>query len=112
MGAALTGPQQTSHAVPEGYPDNPVKNKQLDISKVKNKDNLYYASVELKNNTLFGLGSRNVAIIGTGDAIWEAEEIAENEISKVKGPVFHRKDIGTTKLLQKKINNIWSNPRQ
>ncbi len=96
------------YAVPEGYPDNPVKNKQLDISKVKNKDNLYYASVELKNNTLFGLGSRSVAIIGTGDAIWEAEEIAESEISKVKGPVFHRKDIGTTKLLQKKINNMAS----
>ena len=26
------------YAVPEGYPDNPVKNKQLDISKVKNKN--------------------------------------------------------------------------
>ena len=25
------------YAVPEEYPDNPVKNKQLDISKVKNK---------------------------------------------------------------------------
>ena len=38
----------------------------------------------------------------------KAEEIAEKEVSKIKGPLFHRKDIGTTELIQKKINNMHS----
>ena len=96
------------YAVPDGYPDNPLKNNEIDISSVNNQENLFYASVELKNNQLIQLGSRAVAIVGEGDTIWEAEKIAENEITKIKGPLFHRKDIGTTKLIQKKINNMVS----
>ena len=64
--------------------------------------------VELKNDKLFEMGSRTVAVVGAGDSIWEAEEIAEKEITKIKGPLFHRKDIGTTELIQKKINNMHS----
>jgi phosphoribosylamine--glycine ligase len=96
------------YAVPDGYPDDPVKNKQIDISSVKDQDKLFYASVELKGSDLFEAGSRTVAVVGTGETIWEAEEIAEKEISNVKGPLFHRKDIGTTELIQKKINHMSS----
>ena len=96
------------YAVPDGYPDDPVKNKQIDISSVKDQDKLFHASVELKGSALFEAGSRTVAVVGTGETIWEAEEIAEKEISNVKGPLFHRKDIGTTELIQKKINHMSS----
>jgi fusion protein PurCD len=96
------------YAVPDGYPESPVKNKQIDISGVTDTDNLFHASVELKNNKLIEVGSRTVAIVGAGETIWEAEKIAEKEISKVKGPLFHRKDIGTTELIQKKINHMYS----
>ena len=96
------------YAVPDGYPESPVKNKQIDISGVSDTDNLFHASVELKNNKLIEVGSRTVAIVGAGETIWEAEKIAEKEISKVKGPLFHRKDIGTTELIQKKINHMYS----
>ena len=96
------------YAVPDGYPENPVKNKQIDISGVSDTDKLFHASVELKNNKLIEVGSRTVAIVGAGETIWEAEKIAEKEISKVRGPLFHRKDIGTTELIQKKINHMYS----
>ena len=96
------------YAVPDGYPESPVKNKQIDISGVNDTDNLFHASVELKNNKLIEVGSRTVAIVGAGETIWEAEKIAEKEISKVRGPLFHRKDIGTTELIQKKINHMYS----
>ena len=96
------------YAVPDGYPDNPVKNKQIDISDVDDLEKLFHASVELKDKSLIQIGSRAVAFVGTGESIWEAEKIAEKEISKVKGPLFHRKDIGTTDLIQKKINHMVS----
>jgi len=96
------------YVVPDGYPDNPVKNEQIDISGVHDQEKLFHASVELKNERLIQIGSRAVAFVGTGETIWEAEKIAEQEISKVTGPLFHRKDIGTTNLIQKKINHMVS----
>ena len=96
------------YAVPDGYPDDPIKGHQIDVSKVKNKNMLFYASVENKNDNLIQIGSRAIAIVGHGETIWEAEEIAEKDILKVKGPLFHRKDIGTTELIQKKINHMSS----
>ena len=96
------------YAVPDGYPDDPIKGHQIDVSKVKNKNMLFYASVENKNDSLIQIGSRAIAIVGHGETIWEAEEIAEKDILKVKGPLFHRKDIGTTELIQKKINHMSS----
>ena len=96
------------YAVPDGYPDSPVKDKEIDISEISDKEKLFHASVEQKDEKLIEVGSRTVAVVGTGETIWEAEEIAEKEISKIKGPLFHRKDIGTTELIQKKINHMTS----
>ena len=94
------------YAVPDGYPDNPLKNKEIDISEISDAEKLFHASVEQKDEKIIEVGSRTVAVVGTGETIWEAEEIAEKEISKIKGPLFHRKDIGTTELIQKKINHM------
>lgn len=91
------------YAVPNGYPDSPVKNEKIDISKVGNLDQLYLASVDEKDGELYEIGSRTVAVVGIADTIEEAEKIAEEEICKITGPLFHRKDIGTKKLIDKKI---------
>ena len=96
------------YAVPDGYPDDPVKGHQIDVSGVKNKNMMFYASVENKDENLIQVGSRAIAVVGQGETIWEAEQIAEKNILKVKGPLFHRKDIGTTGLIQKKINHMSS----
>ena len=96
------------YAVPDGYPDNPVKGNPIDVSDIKDKNLLFHASVELKDKKLIQMGSRAIAVVGHGESIWEAEQIAEKNISKVKGPLFHRKDIGTTELIQQKINHMVS----
>lgn len=94
------------YAVPEGYPDTPIKGKTIDISKVKNPDQLFFASVDTKEGTLIEAGSRTVAVIGIADTLQEAEAIAESEIKRIAGPLFHRTDIGTTELVQKRIKNM------
>lgn len=91
------------YSVPEGYPDNPVKNEKIDISEVKNKEQLYYASVDSRVDGLYEVGSRTVAVVGVADTIDEAEKIAESEINVVRGPLFHRKDVGTSELIDKKV---------
>ncbi|MFL2994364.1 MAG: phosphoribosylamine--glycine ligase [Candidatus Neomarinimicrobiota bacterium] len=96
------------YAVPDGYPDNPVKGNPIDVSNIKDKNLLFHASVELKDEKLIQMGSRAIAVVGHGESIWEAEQIAEKNISKVQGPLFHRKDIGTTELIQQKINHMVS----
>jgi phosphoribosylamine-glycine ligase len=96
------------YAVPDGYPDNPIKGNPIDVSNIKDKNLLFHASVELKDKKLIQMGSRAIAVVGHGESIWEAEQIAEKNISKVQGPLFHRKDIGTTELIQQKINHMVS----
>jgi phosphoribosylamine--glycine ligase len=96
------------YAVPEGYPDSPVKNEQINISKIKNPDGLFYASVDIQNGELVEAGSRTVAVVGVADSISNAEKIAEKEVSAIAGPLFHRSDIGTDTVIQKRINHMKS----
>jgi phosphoribosylamine--glycine ligase len=96
------------YAVPEGYPDCPVKDEQIDVSKIENPDGLFYASVNIQNGILVEAGSRTVAAVGMADSISNAEKIAEKEVSSVAGPLFHRADIGTDVVIQKRINHMKS----
>jgi phosphoribosylamine--glycine ligase len=94
------------YAVPDGYPNSPIKGEQIDVSNVRYPENLYYASVDIEDGNLIESGSRTVAVIGIADTLVEAEKIAQGEIEKIKGPLFHRKDIGTEKLVNKRINHM------
>lgn len=92
------------YAVPEGYPDEPVKDQKIDVSKInKNKVDIYYAAVDQRDNGLYLTGSRAVALVGKHQDLYQAEEITEREIKKIQGPVFHRQDIGTKKLIEKRV---------
>jgi len=95
------------YVVPEGYPDKPVKDEKIEVSKIK-KGKMYYASVDQKEDGLYMTGSRAIAFLGIGDNLEEAEKIAEEATNSVKGKVFHRKDIGTKELIHKRINHIKS----
>ena len=94
------------YAVPEGYPDEPIKGAEINLSKIKNQESLFYASVDVQNGVLVEAGSRTIAVIGIDNTIKGAEKIAEKEISKIEGPLFHRKDIGTSSLIQKRIEHM------
>ncbi len=94
------------YAVPEGYPDSPVKGEPIDVSSVTDTSQLYYASVDMKDGTLIEAGSRTVAYVGIAESLVKAEAKAGAEISKVRGPLFHRTDIGTTELIQKRVEHM------
>lgn len=91
------------YAVPEGYPDHPLRDVAIDISSVNHKEGLYLAAVNEIDKQLYATGSRTAAYVGIAASIAEAEQIAEREISQIKGPLFHREDIGTTPLINKRI---------
>ncbi len=94
------------YAVPKGYPDDPVKGKEIDISGVGNKEQLYLAAVDQQEDGLVETGSRTAAVVAMADTLEKAEAIAEAEIQAIKGPLFHRKDIGTTELIQKRVEHM------
>lgn len=92
------------YAVPEGYPEKGIKNKLIDISAVKNKMHLYLSSVNAIDGEIFTDGSRTAAYVGVADSISKAEKESETEVSGIVGPVFHRTDIGTEQLIQRRMD--------
>lgn len=94
------------YAVPNGYPDAPVKDAIIDICAVKNKSRLYFASVNAVDGTIYATGSRTAAYVGVADSISAAEEIAEKEIRGIDGPLYHRDDIGTDKLIRYRVDEM------
>lgn len=91
------------YAVPDGYPDAPIKNQVIDASGVENKSQLYYAGVQAVSENLLVNGARALAFVGIAESISAAEKIAEKEIASITGPLFHREDIGTAALIDARI---------
>jgi len=50
--------------------------------------------------------SRAIAFVGIADSLEEAEQIAEEGALSVRGRVRHRKDIGTSELIQKRVRHM------
>ncbi len=97
------------YAVPEGYPDNPLKGTEVavDESKISSLGaELFYASVSEENGRLLTGGSRALAILGKGNSIFEAEEVAQKAIETIGGKVFYRRDIGTKELVEKRVGHM------
>ncbi len=94
------------YAVPNGYPDQPVKNVEIDISSIQNPEQLYLAAVDECDGKLYATGSRTAAVVGIAQSIFAAEKMAEAEIQRIHGPLFHREDIGTEPLIQRRINHM------
>lgn len=94
------------YVVPEGYPENPMKDFIVDFSRVNKQEHLYLASVYENNGQIFAAGSRTAAYVGVADTIFAAEAQVENEISRIDGKLFHRCDIGTPALIQQYIDTM------
>ncbi len=96
------------YVVPEGYPDGPKTGK-IEVPSVEKdyiKALVYYANVEDRNGEVYTTKSRSVAFVGVADTIAAAEKIAEEAAAMVKGNVYHRKDIGTYDLVQKRVEHM------
>ncbi len=99
------------YVVPQGYPETPaaLKHAPIDLSKVPAESpnfQMYDAAVERRPDGVFMTGSRAIAFVGIGPNLDEAEAIAERAASAVIGPVFHRRDIGTRELIQRRIEHM------
>jgi len=50
--------------------------------------------------------SRTLAFVGRGETLEEAETIAERAASSVTGRIFHRRDIGTQEVLERRCRHM------
>ena len=94
------------YAVPKGYPNNPIKDEEINTEQINNANGLFYASVNKNENKIMLAGSRAVAVVAVADSISKAEAEAEKEILRIKGPLFHRKDIGRSFLVEQKVEHM------
>ncbi len=91
------------YVVPEEYPG---KSEQAPIVVPEMSANVYYAAVDERDGQLVTTGSRAVATVGIAPSLEEAQQIAEEGASKIEGKVRHRTDIGTSGLIQKRIEHV------
>ena len=50
--------------------------------------------------------SRAVAFVGIASTLENAQVIAEDGVCSAQGPIFHREDIGTKELVQKRVEHM------
>src|ERR1017187_2101690 len=97
------------YIVPDGYPDSPAKNAEVDLSRLpKTSDSLriFEAAIEDRGGKKFLTGSRAIAIVGVVAQLDSAEKIAEEAARTIGGRVYHRPDIGSRELIQSKIDHM------
>tara|TARA_Y100000768_G_scaffold92960_2_gene67154 strand:+ start:574 stop:1881 length:1308 start_codon:yes stop_codon:yes gene_type:complete len=92
------------YVVPEGYPNKPAKGFEV-FCDIENSS-IYLASVMFEKEQLVACGSRTAAVLGKDKSIKEAEALAERGVSEISGKLFHRKDIGTQKLISSRIKRM------
>lgn len=80
------------YITPEGYPINSVKDHPIEIGNITNGE-ILYASVYDDNGVIKTTGSRAIALLGKGDSVKEAREIAYKDVKKIKGRLHYRTDI-------------------
>lgn len=97
------------YIVPKGYPGNAVPNQVIDVDEEKINGagaQVYYAAVNEKDGKVYSSSSRALGIVSVANSIEEAEKLCENATKYVKGDIYHRKDVGTTKLIQKRVKHM------
>ncbi|GBE17774.1 phosphoribosylamine--glycine ligase [archaeon BMS3Abin16] len=98
------------YIVPEGYGVKSTAGQRLTIDEEKIKSLgavLYYAAVNEEAGEIFTTSSRSVGVIGIADTISEAERICEEAVESVRGEhIYHRRDIGTSGLIEKKLDGL------
>jgi len=99
------------YVVPKGYglpqtsPDAASTSAQIEIGAAPGA-RLYYSSIDRRPDGLYMTSSRAIGVVGIADDLDEAERIAEGAVSAIRGPVDHRPDIGTGRLIQKRIDHM------
>ncbi|MCQ2977406.1 MAG: phosphoribosylamine--glycine ligase [archaeon] len=97
------------YIVPDGYPDTPHAGEIIEVDEECIEDigaKVFYAAVSAEEEGITLSGSRALGIVAQGKTISEAEKIAEEACGCIKGNVYHRRDVGTEELVQKRIKHM------
>lgn len=82
------------YAVPQGYPEHPLINEEINYQNISDKVQLYWGSAHYANNLCYTTASRTLALLASAETIAQAEQIVEEEMKQLNGLLFHRSDIG------------------
>lgn len=98
------------YIVPEGYGVKSMTGEPIYINEQalrKTGATLFYASVDKKDNYILTGSSRSLAVVGKSNTLDEAEQICEKALTYITGNhLYTRHDIGTKKLIEKRIKHI------
>lgn len=94
------------YAVPQGYPDAPLKHFPIDCSLIQDAAHFYLGAVHQQGEQLLATGSRTAAYVGIGATLAEAEKKAEDEMARLGGFLYHRRDIGTQERIDARIAHM------
>ena len=95
------------YLVPEGYPDHPRKGDRVPVpATLPPATTVYLGSVDMQDNTLLSAGSRTLAVVSRGSSLSEAESLCELVLDGIRGPFFHRSDIGTSALIARRVDHM------
>ncbi len=93
------------YGLPKDHPDAQSTSSKITVDSAEDV-NLYYSSVDKREDGLYMTTSRAIGIVGIADTLEDAEKKAEQAIASIQGPVDHRPDIGTQKLIKKRIEHM------
>jgi phosphoribosylamine-glycine ligase len=60
----------------------------------------------MQDNMLLAAGSRTLAVVAQGSSLSAAESLCESVVANIRGPFFHRSDIGTAALIARRVDHM------
>jgi phosphoribosylamine--glycine ligase len=100
------------YVVPNEYPGKSNSKAAIDLSRLTKlvsdepRLKVFYGAVDHDGRNYRLTGSRAIALLGIGATLAEAEQVAEMGANAIDGPVYHRSDIGTPTLIQKRVDHM------
>ena len=97
------------YIVPDGYPNTSHAGEIISVDDEAISDigaKVFYAAVSGEEDGIHLSGSRALGIVAGGESISEAEKIAEKACGFVQGNVYHRRDVGTDELVEKRVTHM------
>ncbi len=98
------------YVVPDGYPETKFADEVIEVDEEKINSlggKVFYAAVNQKEDgKVYTSSSRALGIVGIGNTLEESEKISEKACQFAKGNLYHRTDIGTKELIQKRIDHM------
>lgn len=102
-------PQATvcKYLVPEGYPDHAQRGEVVTLPPTLPPSvTLYLGSVDTKDNQIVAAGSRTVGVVARASTLTAAEALCESVVTQIPGRFFHRTDIGTVPVINRRIEHM------